>query len=95
VVATGSAALGFQPLPAGFFLALVFMVACYLALIEAGKRWFYRTATVPPATRTRAHGHRINRRASRFSTGTTVTPRHWPRRHQDRSPRSAARSDLT
>jgi len=27
------------------------MVACYLALIEIGKRWFYRTAPAGPAIR--------------------------------------------
>jgi len=63
-----STVLGFQPLPGGFFLALVIMVTCYLALIEAGKRWFYRAATVPSATRPRPPGYRLNRRASRFST---------------------------
>src|SRR5215470_349007 len=34
--------LGFQPLPGLFFLALTLMVISYLALIEFGKRWFYR-----------------------------------------------------
>jgi magnesium-transporting ATPase (P-type) len=57
--------MGFQPLPAPFFLALVLMVISYLALIELGKHWFYRTYR-PPATpppRRRIPGHRVHRRA--------------------------------
>jgi P-type Mg2+ transporter len=65
--------LGFQPLPAAFFAALVGMVACYLVLIELGKRIFYRAARLdqttprvaPPADRRR---RRLRRRAARFST---------------------------
>ena len=65
--------LGFQPLPAGFFAALVGMVVCYLGLIEIGKYIFYRTAAldrtpphvVPPAAR---RLRRLRRRAARFST---------------------------
>ena len=60
-------ALGFQPLPGPFFLALTLMVCLYLGLIEIGKRWFYRTAAQVPATRSRREGHRILRRAARFS----------------------------
>jgi P-type Mg2+ transporter len=63
--------LGFSPLPAAFFAALVGMVLGYLALIEAGKRIFYRSAASrPPA----AHVGRssevsaLRRRAARFST---------------------------
>ncbi|MEU9044797.1 MULTISPECIES: magnesium-translocating P-type ATPase [unclassified Kitasatospora] len=62
-------ALGFQPLPAGFFLALVVMTGLYLLLIEIAKRLFFgRTPrpTVAPAGR-RGHEHRVQRRASRFS----------------------------
>jgi Mg2+-importing ATPase len=62
--------LGFQPLPGLFFLALILMVISYLALIELGKRWFYRTYR-PPATpppRHRIRGHRVHRRAARFTT---------------------------
>jgi Mg2+-importing ATPase len=61
-------ALGFQPLPALFFLALAGMVVAYLALIEAGKRWFYRAAPGPAGPRQRAPGHRVHRRAARFTT---------------------------
>lgn len=34
--------LGFVPLPALFFAALLTMVVAYLALVEVVKRWFYR-----------------------------------------------------
>jgi P-type Mg2+ transporter len=62
--------LGFQPLPGGFYLALALMVLGYLALIEVGKRIFYRHATeqtparLPGATTLRYQ----RRRAARFST---------------------------
>lgn len=70
--------LGFQSLPGGFFLALVLMVACYLALIEAGKRWFYRVAAVPPVSRPRSRVHGLHRRAARFSTADRM-PSQQPR----------------
>jgi len=63
-----AATLGFSPLPGGFFLALVAMVVTYLALIEVGKRWFFRTAPAVPPTRPRRPGHRTHRRAARFKT---------------------------
>lgn len=64
--------LGFQPLPWGFFAALVGMVVAYLGLIEAGKRIFYRTAVAPrrpvrPPTRER----HLRRRAAYFAKGRT------------------------
>ncbi|MEU8203666.1 magnesium-translocating P-type ATPase [Streptosporangium sp. NPDC049046] len=65
-------ALGFQPLPALFFLALAAMVIVYLVLIEFGKQWFYRTVPAAPPTRPRPPGHRVHRRASRFSTPEPV-----------------------
>ncbi|WNV87460.1 magnesium-translocating P-type ATPase [Umezawaea sp. Da 62-37] len=75
-------ALGFQPLPGAFFAALVGMVVCYLALIEVGKRYFYRVAAVTPTVRRSYGGHRhVRRRAAYFSTakrwaGTTRRPAH-------------------
>jgi Mg2+-importing ATPase len=60
--------LGFQPLPGLFYFALVVMVACYLVLIEIGKRWFYRVASTTPPARRRVPGHRVHRRAARFTT---------------------------
>ncbi|MGB8652038.1 MAG: magnesium-translocating P-type ATPase [Mycobacteriales bacterium] len=60
--------LGFTPLPGQFFTALVLMVVAYLTLIEIGKSWFFRTAAVPPTRRVRRAGHRVHRRAARFSS---------------------------
>lgn len=62
-------ALGFQPLPAGFFAALALMVVCYLALIEVGKRLFYGLAanTAPTPARTRRSHRPQRRRAAHFS----------------------------
>ncbi|HUC27326.1 MAG TPA: magnesium-translocating P-type ATPase [Streptosporangiaceae bacterium] len=60
--------LGFRPLPALFFLALTLMVISYLALIEAGKRWFYYRARATPLPWHRAPGHRLRRRAARFTS---------------------------
>ena len=62
--------LGFQPLPGGFFAALVGMVVGYLALVEVGKRLFYGAAAAvaagPRAPHTRRH--HLRRRAAYFST---------------------------
>ena len=52
------------------------MIASYLALIEIGKRWFYRTEPPVPAIRERTPYHRLLRRAARF---TTASPSHLPR----------------
>ena len=67
--------LGFRPLPAPFYLALLAMVIGYLMLVEAGKRVFYRSAAAlpqstavaarPPGAR---HLHHVRRRSTRFST---------------------------
>jgi Mg2+-importing ATPase len=64
-----AADLGFQPLPGPFFVALAAMVVGYLALIEVGKKLFYR-ATVAPAPTTPPYSARRHRqrRAARFST---------------------------
>jgi len=74
--------LGFQPLPGPFYLALALMVACYLALIELGKRWFYRTAPAAPVVRHRNPAYRLLRRAARFTTADSLPdrekPRHFP-----------------
>jgi Mg2+-importing ATPase len=61
--------LGFSPLPAAFFAALAGMVAGYLALVEAGKRIFYRSVQLgPPAPRHFSATRQVLRRAARFST---------------------------
>ncbi|NMH97532.1 magnesium-translocating P-type ATPase [Pseudonocardia acidicola] len=60
--------LGFQPLPIGFFLALVAMVVAYLVLIELAKRVFFaERPAAPPVPRHRGVRHRVHRRASRFT----------------------------
>ena len=77
--------LGFQPLPGLFFLALTLMVISYLALIELGKYWFYRSYR-PPAKAASptpiAHRRRVHRRAARFTTHHHLRPhkhkRSWP-----------------
>ena len=51
------------------------MVACYLALIEIGKGWFYRTAPTAPAIRHRRPGYRLLRRAARFTTADSLPDR--------------------
>jgi Mg2+-importing ATPase len=65
-----AASLGFEPLPAGYFAALAAMVAGYLALIEAGKKLFYRAARVtgPTVRRPSGPGRHQRRRAAYFST---------------------------
>ncbi len=62
--------LGFTPLPAPFFLALVALVVTYLILVEAAKVWYYARLSVPraPVVRRRAYPHRVARRAARFTT---------------------------
>jgi len=64
--------LGFHPLPLGFFLALMLMVAGYLVLIEIGKRRFYRTAPPRPkaASTPRTRRRRVHRRATHFSSNS-------------------------
>jgi P-type Mg2+ transporter len=81
VVAVGAAlpatplahALGFRPLPAAFFAALAGMVVGYLALIECGKRIFYRAAGPPEVSPARDSRRRhLRRRAARFSSRSPV-----------------------
>jgi Mg2+-importing ATPase len=66
-----SGLLGFQPLPAPFFLALVGMVVTYLVMVEIAKNLFYARSAQPqrqrPA-RVRGYRHRVGRRAARFVT---------------------------
>jgi Mg2+-importing ATPase len=80
-----AATLGFAPLPVGFFAALAGMVVGYLALIEVGKRIFYRASGAASAgtTSTRPLAHRGNpararlrhlrRRAGRFTTAAHLS----------------------
>jgi P-type Mg2+ transporter len=60
--------LGFQPLPVGFFAVLVAMVLAYLALIEGGKRMFYRLGSVElPRRHANPRSRQVRHRATRFS----------------------------
>jgi Mg2+-importing ATPase len=68
--------LGFQPLPAGFFLALVVMIGVYLLLIEGAKAWFFRVPLRPvPVLHVPPKARRVHRRASRFSTRSRARAR--------------------
>lgn len=66
--------LGFAPLPAPFFLALVAMTVAYLLLVEGAKVWYYASLSraAAPTVRRRRYPHRVARRAARF---TTLSPR--------------------
>ena len=65
--------LGFDPLPAPFFLALLGMIVLYLVLVEVAKRWFFglaaqRMTAEKEILRRRGRTHHVARRAARFST---------------------------
>ncbi len=66
-------ALGFQPLPVGFFVALVLMVAAYLTLVEVGKGWFFSHQPAPVRLRRPRRERRVQRRAARWSHATPLT----------------------
>jgi len=73
--------LGFQPLPAGFFAALVGLVICYMVLVEAGKRLFYGAEpAVPPPSHPYSPRHHLRRRAARFSSASPL-PEPQPTEH--------------
>lgn len=61
--------LGFTPLPAPFFLALVGMLIVYLVLVELAKLWYFRRAGALPAPARVPHrpARRVLRRAARFT----------------------------
>ena len=70
--------LGFEPLPGAFLAALLGMLVGYLALVEVGKRLFYRAAAVervaPVGPRP---AHHLRRRTAHFSTSLDLRrPRH-------------------
>jgi Mg2+-importing ATPase len=61
--------LGFDPLPAPFFLTLLGLAVIYLVLVEVAKKWFFsRLAQQPERARQRGAVHHVNRRAARFSS---------------------------
>ena len=62
--------LGFVALPVPFLFSLLAMVACYLLLVELGKRRFYAPHAPTPAAGPplrRHHANRLHRRTARFS----------------------------
>jgi Mg2+-importing ATPase len=59
--------LGFTALPAGFFGFLVGAIVVYLAIVELGKRWFYRAAEEGQPLARRHPERRVHHRASRWS----------------------------
>jgi P-type Mg2+ transporter len=83
--------LGFRPLPGTFFFALAGIVVVYLLLVEFGKYWFYRLYHAPaaPTPRHRTPGHRVRRRAARFTIGNHLrTRQHNTGRNTPAGPRS-------
>jgi Mg2+-importing ATPase len=66
--------LGFQPLPGAWVLAIAALTVTYLALIEVAKRVFYRRLPPVPPVRSRRPGHRLHRRAARFTYAGTNGP---------------------
>lgn len=74
--------LGFDPLPAPFFLTLLALSVVYLVLVEIAKRRFFaRPRVQAKGVPSRGAVHHIGRRAARFSTPTSL-----PRRAGTRSP---------
>ena len=62
--------IGLRPLLLAFFAALVGLAIGYLALIEAGKRIFYRgVGLTPPKRRRDSELQALHRRVRRFSAG--------------------------
>jgi Mg2+-importing ATPase len=60
--------LGFTALPLGLVGVILAIIPIYLLALELGKRLFYRHLAAPPRRPTRRpHGHRILRRAARWS----------------------------
>ena len=70
--------LGFEPLPGAFLAALLGMLVGYLALVEVGKRLFYRAAAVERVAVVGPRpAHHLRRRTARFSTSLQLRrPRH-------------------
>jgi Mg2+-importing ATPase len=84
--------LGFDPLPAPFFLALAGMTVVYLIMVEIAKQWFFtRPAQQPAGARQRPASHQVGRRAARFSITAPIpviserSARRARRRHRKRT----------
>jgi ATPase, P-type (transporting), HAD superfamily, subfamily IC len=74
-----SHALGFQPLPAAFFVALVVMVVAYLTIVEFGKQLFFERVPAPvhpPRTHAWRHQHVLRGRIERWTRHEP--PQIWP-----------------
>lgn len=67
--------LGFVPLPGRILATIVGLVLGYLVMAEFAKRHVVRRVAPGPPTRTRTPGHRVRRRAARFSTAQPVATR--------------------
>ena len=68
--------LGFDPLPAPFFLTLLGLVVIYLVLVEIAMKWFFsRLAQQPDGARRRGSTHHVHRRAAPFSGSEPIHPR--------------------
>jgi P-type Mg2+ transporter len=65
-------ALGFAPLPIGFFVVLALMVVVYLTLVEIGKDWFFSHQPAPAHLRRPRRERRVHRRAARWSHATAI-----------------------
>jgi Mg2+-importing ATPase len=72
---------GFTPLPPGFLLIVLAMIAAYLTLAELGKARFFRPRFYgePLAKRSPEHQRRVHRRAARW-TRRRLPPRRPARR---------------
>jgi P-type Mg2+ transporter len=66
-------ALGFASIPGSLYVVLALLTVAYLALIEFAKHWFFRAQPRPPQVRSRVAGHRLARRAARFSAPPPAT----------------------
>lgn len=69
--------LGFTPLPPAFLAMLAAMVVTYIALVEVGKRLFYRpfAAPGPPARGPRRASRPVHRLAARWTHASPVSRR--------------------
>ena len=59
--------LGFEALPAAFFVVLALMVVAYLTLVEYAKHWFFNRQPAPVGVRRPRRVRRVHRRAARWS----------------------------
>jgi Mg2+-importing ATPase len=67
--------LGFTALPVAFFGFLVGAIVVYLAIVELGKRWFYREAEEGQPLARRDPKRAVHHRASRWSIAGKVRTR--------------------